>query len=97
MLLENVLNFIVLLSDVKFNNIINSQCGFEYFSLKQLKFSNRWNRNYWGEIRILPKPILGFFYGPIGILTIPLYQFDWNPKKIPNKILDSEEKYLHIK
>lgn len=82
---------------IKFNNIINSQCGFEYFSLKQLKFSNRWSRNYWGEIRILPKPILGFFYGPIGVLTIPLYQFDWNPKKIPNKILDSEEKYLHIK
>ena len=48
----------------------------------------KWNRNHWGEPRVIPKPIFGegsilFF---IFDFTIPLIKFDWRPVKEPYDI-----------
>ncbi|MCK4365274.1 MAG: right-handed parallel beta-helix repeat-containing protein [Thermoplasmatales archaeon] len=46
---------------------------------------NKWNHNYWGRSRILPKPILGRV-GPFMSL-IPWFNIDWRPAKEPYDII----------
>ena len=47
--------------------------------------TNKWNGNYWGRPRILPKLIFGIKTIQNN-RTIPLFDFDWHPAKEPNYI-----------
>ena len=50
------------------------------------EFKNIWSKNYWGEIRLLIKPIKGSMV--FQLLTIPIiwFSFDWCPAKEPYEI-----------
>ncbi len=50
--------------------------------------NNRWEGNYWGRPRILPKSIRGRYRvdTPITAFTLPWLNFDWNPASEPYTI-----------
>ena len=69
-------------ASINFNNFINNKRSATFF-LGTLDRIN-WNNNFWGRLRILPKPILGmhgFF-----ILRFPWLDFDWHPAQEPYDI-----------
>ena len=51
-------------------------------------FNTNWNDNYWGRIRLLPKPIFGIKTGKILPITIGA-EFDWHPAKEPFDVGES--------
>jgi parallel beta-helix repeat protein len=73
------------------NNFFNNERDAKYVNILYHflpTFRNRWDGNYWGAPRNLPKPIfgwvyLGFAYLPIGF---PRFQYDWLPAQEPYDI-----------
>ena len=75
---------------IEFNNFINNNRD-AFFRIEphgfrnMLKIFNKWNKNYWGEPRRIPKPI----FGTVNIIFFPYFpwvQFDWHPAKEPYDI-----------
>lgn len=61
---------------ISFNNFINNGNDVVFFTSSL----NRWNFNYWGRPRVLPKAIFGL----MGF--IPWVNFDWRPLFIPRQV-----------
>ncbi len=48
---------------------------------------NTWKRNYWNRPRLIPKPIFGRrLIGQMGLVFIPMVNFDLRPAKLPYDI-----------
>lgn len=65
---------------IEHNNFINNNRSANFWR----SFRNRWNENYWGRSRILPKIIIGSI-GPVAGI-VPWINIDWNPLKNPYDI-----------
>jgi parallel beta-helix repeat protein len=63
------------------NNFINNRRN----SVLMSDSFNTWDENYWGRIRILPKPIIGIKYVD-DLRSIPYISFDWHPAQEPYEI-----------
>jgi len=76
----------VLLKDSSYNEIIYNNFNGNKKHAKFVGCRNAWNSNYWGRIRLLPKPIFGRL-GMHGLAyNIPWVQFDWHPAQEPYDI-----------
>jgi len=81
----------IYLEDTFFNKImrnnflLNTKQAFFCFS-----FQNKWDKNYWGESVFLPYVIIGelmeWYLDWGSIISIPWFNFDWNPAKEPYDI-----------
>ena len=90
---------------ISYNNINSRERGVAIFSFKVegslndlletiiKSYTNEFIRNYWGRMRVLPKPINGkisYWIGPPGAsysITLPWVIFDRHPAKQPYDIL----------
>jgi parallel beta-helix repeat protein len=70
-------------NNISRNNFINNKGPNAVFYGTLFNCRNKWNGNYWGRPRLLPKIIFGRI-GPN--LNIPWFQFDWHPAKEPYEI-----------
>ncbi len=64
------------------NNIINNTQD----AFIENAFLNRWNRNYWNDGRLLPKPIFGVIQKDYDTIEIPWFNIDWRPALKPYDI-----------
>jgi parallel beta-helix repeat protein len=70
-------------NNISRNNFIKNKETNAFFYGTLFNCRNKWNSNYWGRPRLLPKII----FGRIGLYAnIPWFQFDWHPAKQPYDI-----------
>ena len=78
-------------NNVQKNNFILNNRNAKFHMSYTGDLSIKWNQNYWGKPRILPKTIIGkkdiflfeSYWGNIYVLPIPWLAFDRNPAKKP--------------
>ena len=69
-----------------YNEIIYNNFNGNKRHAKFVGCRNAWNSNYWGRIRLLPKPIFGRLEMHGLAYNIPWVQFDWHPAREPYDI-----------
>jgi len=69
------------------NDFISNEMDFLLFNC----LANKWNDNYWGRPRVLPKPIknsISFYIFNVILIEFTVYGFDWHPSPIPNSLFN---------